>query len=681
MNNRITTFLLLAALAIPSLGQTSRDTAYTRSGQNVTLNLNWTAQNYGSIQWQSSKDGGLTWKDISGQTSTTYTFQPQESTLYRAHIVGDPSCPPINIEREIVPINFTVDVDTVTYNSATLTITNTDIPKEDVVEYGYATNISNLSWSYSLMPLTKVGESLPTEDQFQVICQDLKPGRSYSIRFYIKTKDGSIVFGPGKTVTTLAGLEWHSENWTIEKNSIQGRFALVGDGEISDIHFYYGTSENELNEGTYSLVENDIYETAPNLYATQLITGLQAGTSYIFKVSANIDGEVQTIEHTVKTMPDYSSYVVDETVKPVSHKIDWGTQHVLTKISDPSMTAVEYPRLVRLANGDLLLTYHGGTPSNTWKNCYYRISHDDGKTWENQVMIFNGSVNMLGSGFYRICNPQATVLDNGWVILSATADANPETNYNCKVITIISKDNCRTWSDPVIVGRGRNWEPHVVQLPGGELELLVSLEAKWWTGGVVADQEIVVSRSTDYGQTWTAFRRAAHCDNVRDGMAVPILMQGNKGVLFSIESPKGGLSPSFVHRNLTEEYDSNSWNRVNSSKRWATGLNNGAGGPYSVQLPTGEIVVVAHTNQAGSVWQTNRPQVSLFDNTGHNRKYFTLPVTTGNPLNINEGAYYNSLWVKDAEHIWLLVTRVTYNGTTRGRSSIEYLEGTIVPAE
>ena len=56
-------------------------------------------------------------------------------------------------------------------------------------------------------------------------------------------------------------------------------------------------------------------------------------------------------------------------------------------------------------------------------------------------------------------------------------NANPETNPNCQVFVSISKDNGNTWGDPITVGRGRCWEPQIVQLPGGELELLVSSEA------------------------------------------------------------------------------------------------------------------------------------------------------------------------------------------------------------
>ena len=60
-------------------------------------------------------------------------------------------------------------------------------------------------------------------------------------------------------------------------------------------------------------------------------------------------------------------------------------------------------------------------------------------------------------------------------------------------------------------------------------------------------------------------------------------------------------------------------------------------------MPTGEIVVTAHANQTGSVWQTSRPRIFIGDNTGHNFKYGRIPLTGDTPLPSGTGAYYNTL--------------------------------------
>jgi hypothetical protein len=653
--------------------QTTRTVAYGKMNQNITLDLNWDGSNYGTVQWQKSTDNGQTWTDIDGATASSYTYRVVGDALYRAHVVGDPACPPINLEREIKVLNFNVTLTKTDFNSAEFQISMANFKDADIIEYGYAENFSVLARKYDMMPLTKVGDT-PPEGDFSITCTGLRPSTAYSIRFYVKTADGSIVFGPGKLINTRAGIEFSSEDWVIGTNRLRAQFMLSGTATVSDVACSYGETADNMKPLTVSNLGS-------GKYCSSYMTGLKPATPYYIKISAVVDGVRQEQTRVVPTMTDYSTYTVDNTVKPVSHRIMWNSPRKLTPISAETMAATEYPRICRVDDTTLLLTYHGGTTADWWLNSYYRLSYDNGATWEPQVMIFDKSKSFLGSGYYRICNPQATLLDNGWVILSATANGNPETNENCKTICIISKDKCRTWSDPIIVGRGRGWEPHVVQLPGGELELLVSSEKPWWRNPSAnfMDQEIVYARSTDYGQTWTALKPASYLSGGRDGMPVPVVMQGNKGVLYTIESPSGGVRPSVVHRNLNEEWDQAPWDRVNDSRRWASGLNVGGGAPYCVQLPTGEIVMLCHTNQAGSVWQTCRPQVQLTDNTGHNPRYTTLPCTTGYPLSANEGAYYNSLFVKDSEHIWLLVTRVTYNGTSRGKSTIEYMEGQIIP--
>lgn len=673
ITSHIAASLLMLAMSASLTAQTTRETSFGRIGQNVTLSLDWSTDNYGNIQWQKSTDNGMTWTDVPGETSSSTTFFLSEDAMYRAHIVGDPSCPPINLEREIKTISFTTSVSNIGYDKADIDVTSPDFNGAQIIEYGYAHNLNSLSRSYDVMPLNKVGDTPPGGD-FSVPCTGLRPNTTYSVRFYVKTADGSIIYGPGKLLTTKAGIEFSSENWLIDKTLMRAQFMLSGTASIADVTCLYGTSaDNMMPVGVTDLGDGK--------YRTLAITGLSPATEYHFKVTASVDGTMQECTRTVSTLTDYSSYTVDTEVKPVAHRIVWNSPRVLTKISADNISATEYPRICRIDDNTLILTYHGGTPADHWLNSYYRMSYDNGKTWQPQKLILDRSKQFYGSGYYRICNPQTTLLDNGWVILSATANGNPETNDNCKTICLISKDKCLTWSDPIIVGRGRGWEPHVVQLPGGELELLVSSEKAWWSGpgDPSNDQEIVCARSTDYGQTWTEMKRCSYLQGARDGMPVPILMQGNKGLLFTIESPNGGVRPSVVHRELAKEWSQTPWDKNDSATRWATGLNVGGGAPYCVQIPTGEIVMLCHTNQVGAVWQTSRPQVCLTDNTGHNPRYFTLPATTRNPLSANEGAYYNSLFVKDATHIWLLTTRVTYNGTTRGSSTIEYMEGEIVP--
>ncbi len=668
--NRINFFLACMILSLPAYAE--RTVSYARANQNVTLSLDWKADNYGDIAWQYSNDDGRTWQDVDGATARTLTVKAgTQKAVYRAVIKGDPACPPILCEREIRPVTLKNDVTSISGTGAEMEISGLDLQGADVVEYGYTATMNGLGRTYSILPRTKTGETLPTEDTFVITCKDLRPSTQYSIRPYFKTADGSIIFGAGKMVTTLDALQFDTEDWLIEKDALRIPFSIPGfNGGDPKLEFLFGPDEN-------SLEKIDIEKLGNNSYRSALITGLTPATSYLAVVRGEIGGEDTEIRKTVKTWSDYSKLEVDRTVKPVSHIVEWDSEKKLTCLT-PETLQVEYPRMCRVDDNKILLTYHGGTFDH-WQNSYLRKSYDNGKTWTDPVEIFSASGNFLGSGFYRICNPEMTKLNNGWIILTVVANANPETNTNCKVLATISKDGGETWGDPLVVGRGRTWEPQVVQLPGGELELLVSSEAYWWDNQRNnLFQEILSTRSTDNGETWTTYKRASYKPAARDGMPVAVVMQGNKGVLFIEESINGNVPPTLVHRALDEEWDTSDWNSVDNDRRWRTNLNNGAGAPYMIQLPTGEFLIMAHTNQTGQVWQTNRPQVIMADNTGHGFKYSRLPLSGSNPLANGTGAYYNSFFLYDNDTVWLLITKAEYDGQVRKSSDVMMLEGKIV---
>ena len=89
-------------------------------------------------------------------------------------------------------------------------------------------------------------------------------------------------------------------------------------------------------------------------------------------------------------------------------------------------------------------------------------------------------------------------------------------------------------------------------------------------------------------------------------------------------------------------------------------------------------MITSHCDQTGQVWQTSRPRVYVGDNTGHNFKYGRMPLSGGSPLPSGTGAYYNSLFLKDNDTVWLLITKAKYSGSNRDESAIMMLEGKIV---
>ena len=661
--------MMLMAI-LPATALAGRTVSYARSGQNVTLDLDWKAGNYGDITWQVSTDNGKTWNDVAGATSPTYTFKASAPSLCRAVVNGDPACPPVIEEREIKLVTFNADVVTLGPNNAEIEISKPDFQGADIVEYGFTAAMQGVGRTYSILPRTKVGDALPEGDSFVINCTGLLPSTQYSVRPYFVTADGSVIFGAGKLATTLGGIAWDTEDWIIEKDRVQAPFSLTGVSGDPQPEFWFGKDKDSLKK--YSVTRK-----GSGKYRSELISGLTPGEEYLAVAKATIDGDVVELTKTVKTWSDYSTFKVDETVKPVSHLVEWDREKKLVCLT-PENLQVEYPRMCRVDENKILLTYHGGSTDH-WQNSYLRKSYDNGKTWTDPVTIYSITNAFHGCNYYRICNPEMTRLQNGWIILTVVANGNPEGNQNSKVLACLSKDGGETWGDPIIVGRGRTWEPQVVQMPNGELELLVSSEATWWdTQRDNMFQEILSSRSTDNGETWTTYKRASYKHGARDGMPVAVVMQGNKGVMFIEESVNGNIAPSLVHRPLDGEWDTEPWDEVNDANRWHTSLNKFAGAPYMIQLPTGEFLIMANTNQNGNVWQTNRPKVMMADNTGHNFKYARLPLSGNDPLPAGTGAYYNSFFLYDNDTVWLLITRAQYDGSTRMNSDVMMLEGKIV---
>lgn len=645
-------------------------TTYARTGMNTTLEINWTPSNYGDIQWQASSDGGVTWTDIEGETGKSYAFTANTDSWIRVVVIGDEACEPVTKTYLVKAASFSVDQIQSGATSATFEISGFTIPKEEIVEWGFCHNFYNLSRTYANMYRETFGYSLPEGDTFELTCANLLPNSKNHVRVFFKTKGGSVIYGPAKIVETLPGLGWSSEDWEISTSSVTVRFCLYGTGTVSGMKFLFGTLGN-MN--TFNVSKDD-----KGYYAT--ITGLSPATDYVAQVSADIDGDEQAITKTVRTWTDYSTYEVDNTVSPVSHKISWNRADIIQL--SPDNIQAEYPRLVRVSADSILLTYHGGdgTAVNTdhWQDIYLQRSTDNGATWSEpeKLMDHTRKYSNLSYGWYRFADPTFTRLDNGWILMQFIGNANPETNENCQVFVSISADGGNTWGDPITVGRGRTWEPQIVQLPGGELELLVSSEAYWWDNQPDnLFQEILCSRSTDNGRTWTSFRRASYYPGKRDGMPVPIVLQGNKGILYSIESINSGDNPYFIYRPLDGEWDDEDWDGIQDGRRWVVESINGGCAPYCIQLPTGEIVVMGHLNQSGSVWQTCRSQVCIGDNTGNGFKYRTIPFSS---LPSGEGAYYSSFFLKDAETIWLAISHSVYDGSDCKKNTIEYIEGKIV---
>lgn len=363
---------------------------------------------------------------------------------------------------------------------------------------------------------------------------------------------------------------------------------------------------------------------------------------------------------TIQTPPsDSSAFHADDL--PTADKstpgigITWDTLGL--KISH-QVGYAEYPRVHRINGDTLILTYHCGPMTNS-SDVFYgdeiamRLSFDNGGSWSQPDILVPDN----NPAYYGYSDPDVLVLHNGWILLVYVGRGDPDDNEHDNVQVILSKDRGATWGPPTVAARGRSWEPGMVQLPDGTIELFYSSEAAWWPGSN-PQQEILMIHSGDNGASWSNPWLVAYTDNDRDGMPVPLVLKDNKGIVFSLESVNNSLSPWIAWSSMDANWNYQTYASVQNGRRWpALNVSQWGGAPFLIQLPSG-ITLLSFQNSGGR-------------NIGGDWKKSTMLVMTGNSVAENfvnlsypwpglptdEGAYFNSLFLKNDSTIMAVTTR------------------------
>lgn len=345
----------------------------------------------------------------------------------------------------------------------------------------------------------------------------------------------------------------------------------------------------------------------------------------------------------------------DDSAKRISHTVGYA----------------EYGRVHRISGDTLLLTYHCGALTNG--DVFYgeevalRRSFDNGDTW-SQVTLMAGDQN---PDYYGFCNPETLVLNDGSVLLAYAGRGRPDDNMHDNIQVRLSTDKGGTWSPPVIVAKGRSWEPGMVQLADGTIDLFYSSEAAWWPGSDV-QQEILLTTSKDGGKTWTAPKRVAYTAGMREGMPVPLLLAGGQGIVFAIESVGNSRSPWILWSSLQANWNYAGEGTIQNGRRWPLITASIFGGaPYLLRLPGGGIMLSVQDGAGrGADWKKSTMDVFAGNSTAHG---FTLQPSPWPGLPDNEGAYFSSLFLKDTGTVVLVTTR----NFADGHSEIWWKEGHI----
>ncbi|MDQ3624999.1 MAG: glycoside hydrolase, partial [Verrucomicrobiota bacterium] len=187
-----------------------------------------------------------------------------------------------------------------------------------------------------------------------------------------------------------------------------------------------------------------------------------------------------------------------------------------------------YPRAKRLSNGEILLGYHHGGGLGEWGTWVtLRLSRDGGASWYATRDLERPE----GEAFYGFSNVDFVELGGGRVLLVTAGRGKPVPGQpvflsECERSELrlrFSTDHGATWGDPIglVRGRGRIWEPAIVRLPAGELEIYYAIEAPDLRRDGGLDQRIELVRSDDDGKTWSAPAQVSHHAGCRNGMPIP----------------------------------------------------------------------------------------------------------------------------------------------------------------
>jgi hypothetical protein len=339
-------------------------------------------------------------------------------------------------------------------------------------------------------------------------------------------------------------------------------------------------------------------------------------------------------------------------------EIEWNyrknTQFADLLVEEGMLDKLSYPRVKKLSNGDLLMVFQNLQVSN---DIYTMRSTDDGKTWETptaiRLMREDEEIEMAIS----YATGELLELQNGTLLFACSFRSNGgyQQNIGDGIEVMISKDFGKTWSDPKIVYDGANWEPHMIQLPSGEVQMFFTQQAPYFAMGLTDSVDIGLIRSYDNGETWTGklpgeewrveslsrlHQNGTNGTEFSDGMAVGLVLNDGKGIVYACESLVTAEKISIVYSSMEKNWrypeftvDSvgpgpdRRWNAIGNMKGYA---------PYLIQMPSGETVLSFNTSNsvAGSFL------VGLGNDEAKDFSGFRSPFTLEN------GAYWGSLHAK-----------------------------------
>jgi len=248
-----------------------------------------------------------------------------------------------------------------------------------------------------------------------------------------------------------------------------------------------------------------------------------------------------------------------------------------------------YARILQLQDGRLMAVCESSGIKASF-------SSNGGATWTAARTIAPNASQLPN------CVPDLIQLADGTIIVAY--NPRPSSPYSAErrfgIRCRRSTDNGQSWSDEIFVNdadftfNNGCWEPSMLELPSGELQLYFADEGPFTASD---EQQISLCRSFDGGLTWSSAQRICFRAGFRDGMPVPVLLPASSEIVVAIEDNGWGYGdflPTTVRTTLDDNW--NSWVDANSDAReMALDLQfcpvAKGGAPYLRVLPWGETVL------------------------------------------------------------------------------------------
>lgn len=342
---------------------------------------------------------------------------------------------------------------------------------------------------------------------------------------------------------------------------------------------------------------------------------------------------------------------VDDANRPEECRVriawDYNTYAEMTSAKVEGKDSVEhelhYPRVKRLSDGTLLMSFMN---HNFGWDVFVRHSQDGGRTWSDARMVREryDAESSVGADQMVFVNPDFVELQDGRILLAyqwrykSGYNDIPYTNENCGIEIMFSNDKGLTFDSPRCIYTGRCWEPAMLQLPSGEIQMYITDSNQTKEG--VSQPCTILIRSMDGGATWQGKESCSYLDGEiisrtfdqrasYDGMPSGVWLDNNNGIAVPLEVWSGKYkmdqTPVVVKTSVEANWHSDQSIRSNGGPAYPykKQLNKDfvGFGPYSTKLPTGEMIVLSNGVYKGAqgMW------VFVGDDRADNFRFATSP--------------------------------------------------------